>query len=576
MEEKNIHILDEDTINQIAAGEVIEGPASVIKELIENSLDAGASQLHIRISNGGMDEIKVSDNGRGIAAKELEEAFVRYGTSKLGKIEDLYALTTMGFRGEALASISAVSKVTLMSRVQEAEEGYSLVVEGGSFHEKKPIATPVGTTVKVEKLFYNAPVRQKFLQSSLKETREVVEMVEKLMLSRPTVAMTLWVDQRLQLNSQGDGNLRELAARVYTPNLAKGMKEINGEAHGFIVRGLVGDYTQTRGSREYLNFFVNQRYVKSISLSRSVEAGYKNKLPINRHPIGILYIELSPSGLEVNIHPRKMEVKIDREAVLSHLIQSLITQALQDQTPIQPKSLPDSPVQQQYKAPGGLISPQVGQTSSEGLEWRVQEQLSLESGFKAFSNPFYPLEILGVLDNTYILAKVDGVLTLVDQHAAHERINFEGITREFLHNGFKTQMLLEPVVVDLSLSDALKVTEHILEIGNYGVLLETFGEDGFLIRGLPLGMSGGEASGKFLLNLVDRLESGSLNQIKDYLIEKASCVRSVKAGERVGHEELKALIYRLGECEFPYTCPHGRPTLVTLGIEELEKMFLRS
>lgn len=569
MSEDHIVLLDEHTINQIAAGEVIEAPASVVKELVENSLDAGAGKISIHIREGGLGEIKVVDDGRGIAGEDLEAAFLRYGTSKLLTIEDLYRLDTMGFRGEALASIAAVSRTSLLSKQKESPLGWKYVVEAGTPVGKTSEALKDGTTIKVEELFFNAPVRQKFLKSQLKETGAIVEVVEKLMLSRPDVAMELFVDGRLAQKTRGNGDLRELASQVFSFGAGRGMKAIEGERDGLKIHGLVGDIHQYRGSREYLHFFINGRYIRSKSLARFVEEAYRNRLPIGKHPIGIVYLELPPYLVEVNIHPRKLEVKLDREEEVGSLLRELVLRELLRR----PEVVPSEGVYRDVEA--SLAEPAAWREPESSEDYGV-EQLSFSvEPDRLLANPFFPLEIMGTVSETYILAKCRETLYIFDQHAAHERINFEEAQREFAAVGFRTQLLLQPVLVNLSPLDSLKVVGHIKAITDAGVLLESFGEDAFLVRGLPLNMPGEQASGEFLLNLVDRLEKGEGDYLRDYMLEKASCVRSVKAGQRVSREELAALIYRLGECEFPMTCPHGRPTFIKYSGADLEKLFLR-
>ena len=565
--ESRIRILDEHTINQIAAGEVIEDPSSVVKELIENSLDAGATRITIQVRGGGLEGIAVTDNGRGIPGDQVPAAFTRYGTSKLETIEDLYRLDTMGFRGEALASIAAVARVTLKTRRPEDEVGTAYVVEGGAFLESRPEALRPGTTVLVEKLFFNAPVRQKFLRGAYRETRSITEIAERIMLSRPDVAMELFADGRLLFQTRGDGNLREMAAALLGGGAAGELQEVSLEEGGMRLWGLAGRHTLYRGSRDYLLIYINGRFVKSRSLSRAVEEAYKNRLPLGHYPVGILYLEIPSWLLEINVHPRKMEVRIDGEEEVLELLRKGVSMALEVKKA--------EPVQDAWKEPAANVRetlPKLCIDEGGGEAY----QLSLPEEDSHQGNLFYPLRILGVVEKTYILAMVGDVLHLFDQHAVHERINFEKAQEEFRKNGFRTQLLLEPVLVELSPSDGMKITEQILALEDHGVLLEAFGESAFLIRGLPLGIQGGEAGREFLLGLADRLASGSLRQTEDFLVEKASCVRSVKAGESVPLPEMEELIYTLGTCGFPHTCPHGRPTFLVLDKAALEKMFLRS
>ena len=589
---KKIIILDENTINQIAAGEVIEQPSSVIKELVENSMDAGARHINISVLEAGLKEIKVTDDGSGIDEENIEKAFSRYGTSKLSTIDDLYSLNTMGFRGEALASIGSVSKVQISSRTKNFEYGITLSIEGGNFTGKKAETMNIGTSIRVMDLFYNTPVRQKFLRSSLRETRDIVDIVEKLALSRPDIAFNLQVDGRQVFRSRGNGNIKELAAQIFTYDIGKDMLALDIEKEGIRVHGLVGNYNVYRGNRDNIVFFINSRYVISNSLSKALEAAYRNRLPINKYPVGIIYLEIPQYIVEVNIHPRKMSVKIDQEEKIASLItegvEILLIQTNNQRNRQPANIIADyindsriSEVRETIPSPKEEIPYKVNKENIENIdniapsEITKEEQLSFYAETKR-DNPFSEMEVMGTISNTYIIASQNDTLYIIDQHAAHERINYEEAVKEFKTTGFKTQMLLEPYILSLGKRDFSMIVENIDKLLDYGVLLETFGEDTFLIRGLPLNIIGEEASREFMLELIDSFENKDAEHIKDIMLEKAACSRSVKAGSYINKNELKALIERLGMCEFPFTCPHGRPTFLKLNLVDLEKMFLRS
>lgn len=584
-----IIILDENTINQIAAGEVIEQPSSVIKELVENSMDAGARHITVSILEAGLKEIKVTDDGHGIDEENIEKAFSRYGTSKLNTIEDLYSLNTMGFRGEALASIGSVSKVQISSRTKDFEYGITLFIEGGNFTGKKADTLNIGTTIRVRDLFYNTPVRQKFLRSSLRETRDIVDIVEKLALSRPDIAFNLQVDGRQVFRSRGNGNIKELAAQIYTYDIGKEMLALYIEKEGIRIHGLVGNYNVYRGNRDNIVFFINSRYVISNSLSKALEAAYRNRLPINKYPVGIIYLEIPQYIVEVNIHPRKMSVKIDQEEKIASLITEGV-ETLLIQTNNQRNRQPANIIAD-YQSDSGkaavketILDKKEEKTNSDVIEnidkistseITKEEQLSFYAEAKR-DNPFSEMEVMGTISNTYIIARMKDTLYIIDQHAAHERINYEEAVKEFKTTGFKTQMLMEPYILSLGKRDFSIIVENIEKLLDYGVLLEAFGEDTFLIRGLPLNIIGEEASREFMLELIDSFENKDDEHIKDLMLEKAACSRSVKAGNYINTNELKALIERLGMSEFPFTCPHGRPTFLKFSLFDLEKLFLRS
>lgn len=586
---KKIIILDENTINQIAAGEVIEQPSSVIKELVENSMDAGASHISISVLEAGLKEIKVTDDGSGIDEENIEKAFSRYGTSKLNTIDDLYSLNTMGFRGEALASIGSVSKVQISSRTKDFDYGITLGIEAGNFTYRKADTLNIGTSIRVKDLFYNTPVRQKFLRSSLRETRDIVDIVEKLALSRPDIAFNLHVDGRQVFKSRGNGNIKELAARIFTFDIGKEMLTLNIEKEGVRIHGLVGNYNVYRGNRENIVFFINSRYVISNSLSKALEAAYRNRLPINKYPVGIIYLEIPQYIVEVNIHPRKMSVKIDQEDKIA----SIITEGVENlliETNNQRNRQPANIIADYMHESGNSADREIITSSKDEIKYKVneensenistikitkEEQLSFYKDSES-NNPFSEMEIMGTISDTYIIASQKDVLYIIDQHAAHERINYEEAVKEFKTTGYKTQMLLEPYILSLSKKDFSMIIENIDKLLDYGVLLEMFGEDSFLIRGLPLNIIGEEASRDFIIELIDSFENKDAEHIKDLMLEKAACSRSVKAGSYINKNELKALVERLGMSEFPFTCPHGRPTFLKFNLVDLEKMFLRS
>jgi DNA mismatch repair protein MutL len=585
-----IIILDENTINQIAAGEVIEQPSSVIKELVENSMDAGARHISVSIKEAGLKEIKVTDDGHGIDEENIEKAFSRYGTSKLNTIDDLYSLNTMGFRGEALASIASVSKVQISSRTKDYEFGITLGIEGGNITGKKADTLNIGTSIKVKDLFYNTPVRQKFLRSSLRETRDIIDIVEKLALSRPDIAFNLQVDGRLVFKTRGNNNIKELVAQILTYDIGKEMLPLEVDVEGIRIHGLVGNYNIYRGNRENIIFFINSRYVISNSLSKALEDAYKNRLPINKYPVGIIYLEIPQYIIEVNIHPRKMSVKIDQEEKIASLITEGV-ETLLIQTNSQRNRQPANIIADYINESGKAAVKETVLDTKEEMTYKVnkennvdnispseitkEEQLSFYAEAKS-DNPFSDMEVMGNISNTYIVANMNDTLYIIDQHAAHERINYEEAVKEFKTTGFKTQMLLEPYILSLGKRDFSMIVENIDKLLDYGVLLETFGEDAFLIRGLPLNIIGEEASREFMIELIDSFENKDVEHIKDLMLEKAACSRSVKAGNYINKNELKALIERLGMSEFPFTCPHGRPTFLKFNLVDLEKMFLRS
>ena len=619
--ENTIILLDNHTINQIAAGEVIESPADVIKELLENSLDAKATMIYITIENGGLDKIKIIDNGYGIPKGNIKKAFMRHGTSKLTIIDDLYQLDTMGFRGEALASIASISEMILSSKIAGESEGYVYRIKGGEDYPIQPIALTEGTHIVIKNLFYNAPVRQKFLSSLTKETRKAIAIVEKLAMARPDVSFKLISDERVVLKTLGNGSLREVASIVFSLGTAEKMESIFAKEGSVMISGLVGARDQYRGSRNFQYFFINRRYVKSKGLNQALERAYKNILPQKKYPIGIIHLTLPTYEVEVNIHPRKLEVKIEGQEAIEVLLEDTIKKSLyekakelhkdtvsyetrevienKDEIVLEEKAVRESSDSYEAKIVKEnkegytyvFLEPTLGHETNILTEKRekakireekplIEEQITLTVSGKVKAleekNPFEEVRIIGDVSNTYLIGVLEDNLYLFDQHACHERVRFERIKKQFLEDGFKSQFLLKPELIEVGQSDYLKIIEHIMTLEGYGVLLEAFGENGFTLRGLPLSMPGEEAGRDFLLELVDKIGNKELEMIEDFMIEKAACVGSVKAWDVLTESESKSLLLQLGQCEFPYTCPHGRPTVIKWSADDLEKLFLRS
>lgn len=583
-----IILLDEHTINQIAAGEVIEAPLSVVKELVENSMDAGATSIYVGIKNGGLDEIVVVDNGLGISKEDLPKAFLRHGTSKLATIDDLYQLETMGFRGEALPSIAAVSDLTIVTST--GKECYSFGMKGDEKKELTVASGNRGTKIIVRDLFFNAPVRQKFLKSPLKEAKQVVKMVENLALSRTDIAFEMVVDGQESFRTRGTGQVRDALGALYSLETVAQMKEFSVIDNSVAITGLLGSYQQYRGSREYQHFFINKRYVKSKELSRALERAYLNLIPHKKFPLAVIYLTIPTYEIEVNIHPKKLEVKIENSGAIEEFLTESVRSSLyekkvepkvvlEEKEEIVVKKIEVEKVAEDKKGfsytflpptLGTKITPQRDETPI------IPKQMTLSNDGEVDTlNPFKDIEPLGQVDQTYILGIKESKLYIFDQHAAHERINFEKKKKEFQEVGYRSQNLILPVTLEVSSSDYLKIIDQIVALKDYGVLLEVFGKRSFVVRQLPLGIEGSIVGANFVLDLLDKLQENKGHEVEEYLIEKAACSASVKAHQELSKHEMKELLKLLGTCSFPYTCPHGRPTVIEQSKEALAKMFLR-
>lgn len=607
-----IRILDSDTANKIAAGEVIERPLSVVKELVENALDAGADRIVIDIKDGGKTTITVSDNGCGMEPPDAEKAFLRHATSKISRAEDLFSISTLGFRGEALPSIAAVAKVTLLTRTPNSDVGVKIVVEGGTVVENEPIGCPVGTKVVVQDLFYNTPARKKHLKSAAAEAALISDMVSRLALSRPHVAMKLTSQNRVLVESPGTGKLLDAIAAVNGIQVARKMIPVEGEMPGIHLSGYVSKPELNRASRTHQTILINGRYVKSKMISDAIKDGYHTLMSYNRHPLAVLAIEVMPGMVDVNVHPTKMEVRISHERELIKLITGVVQKAVRtplsvpqieqlsgknteelttysfaENKPEQPASnqqvreekqteIKPASGAQEYTAENKteqatlpLKPPPVSQhTLKRAVEEPAQQMLS-EAKDVLEGQRFPELFPLAQLLPTYILAQGAGGLYIIDQHAAHERVLFERYRKQS-EDEQDSQMLLVPVVLELSQQEVNVLTEHILTFRRLGFILEHFGGNTYLLRGVPAGFPPGEEGAFFF----DVLDTGT-DHFNDALAAKLACCSAIKAGQKLSHQEMQTLIGQMAELENPYTCPHGRPTMIQMSFQELAKRFKR-
>ena len=561
-----IKLLDPKTVARIAAGEVVERPASVVKELIENALDAGARNIAVEIKNGGTSLIRVSDDGCGIAPEDLPLVFTRHATSKITSFDDLTGIMSLGFRGEALGSITAVADVELLTAVENAAFGRMVMRRDGQTSDK-PAARTRGTSISVSHLFKSVPARLKFLKSDSTETGHIVSVVSNYALARPEVHFTLTVDDRRSLNTPGSGCLRDTVAEILGRETAARMIEIETAAESLSVTGLVSPPDSSRANRAGLYFFVNRRWVKSPMLSRAVEESYHGLLTVGRYPVAIINLSLPPSDIDINIHPAKTEIKFHNDSRIFNFVRQSVRAALIGEAPV-PVIGETAPA---YRAtdyrPG--MKPFV-----EALfpETASSSQTMTESGLTA-AKALPALRPLGQVAGCYILAEGPDGLYIIDQHAAHERVMYEKTLAARAGRTLSTQALLEPQPIDLSPVETVSLTAHSGLLERFGFVFEAFGGRSYLVRGIPAALSGSD----WLTALHEFLNSTeSQSHTEEGIAEIIACHSAIRAGKTLSPEEIRALLLDLEKAQVPNTCPHGRPTLMKLETSTLERHFKRT
>ena len=569
-----IKVLDPQIVSRIAAGEVVERPASVVKELVENSLDAGASQISIEVRGGGVSLIRVMDNGVGIPAEEVELAFDRYATSKIEGIEDLESISSLGFRGEALPSIAAVAQVDIVTCAPGNSSGTYLSLKEGKTANRGSQGRSQGTTVTVRNLLRNVPARLKFLKSPATENSHIANVVSQYALAFPEVKFALSIDGRVTLRTPGNGQLIDSVIEVYGLEIAQNMLEINkdgGWEGGTAISqpqitGMVGSPAVSRSNRNYLSFFVNRRWISSRLLAWAVEAAYHGLLMQGKHPVAIINISLPAKEVDVNIHPTKAEVKFQNERIVFSAIQKAVRRALIGLAPV-PKI---EEVATTYKEPSKLRQ----------VLWMPPES----SGSTAIPLPVAPqtpaislpvLRVLGQLLSSYIIAEGPDGLYLIDQHAAHERILFEKIKQQKSHQEIEVQGLLEPVTLEVNPKQDEVLKSHYENLTEFGLSIEPFGDRTYLVRAVPAMLNKADWVGA-VVELLDSPFEGDKGDWTEKIAISIACHSAVRAGQTLTDDEMRELIRQLEQVAVPHTCPHGRPTMIRLSSGQLEREFGRS
>lgn len=589
-----IKILDGLTIQKIAAGEVIERPASIVKELVENSIDAGSTQIIIETIDGGQSLIRVTDNGEGMDREDLLLAFERHSTSKLHAIEDLDTILTLGFRGEALSSICAVALVEVITRTPNTDEGMRAKISNGIVNEIEPIGAPIGTTMIIKNLFYNLPVRKKFLKSNNTEDSHISDILTKLAIGNPAISIKYIRDNKVIFNTQGSSKNINAIYELLGKDNTKDLIPVNIESDDFKLTGYLSKNTLYRSNRAHQYLYVNGRYVIDHRISKVIETQYNSLIPINKYPIYILNITIDPVNIDVNIHPTKQEIKFVGDTMIYDKLGQAIRKNLNAIINI-PKStakkveevrstsifdIKQSDVTMEPINKGDFDSTIVFKDFSE-VEFdseipMINEELDVEIREKQII--FSSLKQIGIGFKTYIFAEdiLNDKLFIIDQHAAHERVLYERFKIDFENEKIAIQQLLYPEIIELDPKELVTAKGNISYFNKIGFEVDIFDEKSVIIRGVPL-LFGRPNNKNLFLEVLDKIDDKVENNhsLKLEKIIKLSCTSAIKAGDSIKEIEIKSLFNQLDECKQPYTCPHGRPTIIEITKDELEKKFLR-
>lgn len=692
-----INILDDITINKIAAGEVVERPSSVLKELVENSIDANSTKISIEIKDGGKESIKIVDNGDGIASSELEKCFLRHATSKIKNVDDLYEIYSLGFRGEAMSSISAVSKLEMITKAKDEPIGTKISLEGGKIVSKDPIGTPNGTTITIKELFFNTPARKKFLKSTHAETINISDWINKLAIGNPSIQFKYINNGRNMLNTPGDGNLLSAIRSIYGKEVSENLIDVNFESRYFKVNGFISNNNLYRSNKNLQHIYINNRFVKSKVVLNALTEGYKSIIPIGKHAVCFLNVFVDPSKVDVNIHPNKLEVKFEKEHEIyielrdylqqrllrSNLIgkyktydnkKSIVSNGNLNTTKLNDKASivnetrrnsfgnADNNTNDKAMTNSNIVYNEVNKNNdqnktvydviketeevfgsninNEVTSMNTLEEFNKSSNFNPVNIDEVPINefqsvsdvlnstgnieeliikkseekpeniqgeftsknkiefineeeneaiqrdgefslcladyfVIGVLFKTYIVLEKGNSMFLLDQHAAHERILFERYMDKFYRQDINMQMLIDPIVMEVSNVDMLHIEENLDLFMKFGFEVEIFGKNHVMVRSVPT-IFGVPETEKFILQIIDNLEDIKSNyDLKVERFASMACRSAIKAHDKIYDLEIKSLFEQLEKCDNPFTCPHGRPIIVEISNYEIEKMFKR-
>lgn len=599
-----IKVLEKNIADKIAAGEVIERPSSIVKELVENSIDSGADSIVVEIKNGGKSYIRVTDNGCGIEASEAETAFLRHATSKIERESDLNSIHTLGFRGEALASIAAVTHTDLVSKTPNSKMGINLLIHGGEVLSNKPTGCPDGTTIVITDLFYNTPARRKFLKSDAAESSQIIDFVSQIALAYTNIKFRFINNGNILFSTTGRGDMLGTILAVYKLSEYNSLVPVNYQEERKKIYGYISNPSLSRTSRKNQIFFVNGRIINSKVIEKGVAEGYKERLFDGRFPVTFLFIETDPAELDVNIHPNKKAVRFDDESSIVDLISQGIIEALGAKeavieashifkSEIPRKQNEKDVVQEKVNIKEILSTKRQASEVSDNTDILVENSrqytgisdekraASLKPEI-SISSPhttpfdFDVLTITGSIFGTYITAVDEKNFYLIDQHAAHERIMYENLVEEYMSEKKLHQPILTPIIAEVSLAVKEREYDWLDSLIEMGFTVEEFGQNSYVIKEIPTFMTLSEAE-TFVKTFIDAVENGN-NLINKVVIDKLitkSCKTAVKANDHLSEEEAGSLMRQLKQCRNPFSCPHGRPTFIKMSRYEIEKMFKR-
>ena len=575
-----INILPDEVASQIAAGEVVERPASVVKELLENAIDAGADRIVIRVEGAGRNLIEVSDNGAGIPASEISLAVARHATSKLHSAEDLFRIRTLGFRGEALASIGSVSRMTILSKQTADQVGARIVVEGGKTLSSEAAGGVSGTSVQVRDLFFNTPARLKFLKRDLTEKQQIDNLVTRYALAYPEKSIHLEEDGKPVLRTSGNGNRREILTQLYGIDLARQLLEVIFAEDDLSINGFISPISINRSNRKEITFFVNGRWVQDTALITALMKAYQSFLMVGRYPLSVLFLQIVPQDVDVNVHPAKAEVRFRQPDLIFTTVQRAVRRALMaysavpELTPVYWRSSPGE--ENQVNSMNSWLAPSENlRQSEEPILNPSSNEVKTPPATVSSPGAIPILRLVGQVGATYLVAEGPDGLYLVDQHAAHERVLYEKMLKTA--GQIASQTLLEPVVMQFPPQSAKMLQENLPGMQKFGFLVEEFGAHTFRVTAIPVLFAGKDprAAMRSVVEDFEEDETPLQGMVMEKMIARICKRMAVKGGTVLSNEEQQALLRDLETCEAPRTCPHGRPTMIHLSVDLLERQFGR-
>ena len=611
-----INILDSNTINKIAAGEVVERPSSVVKELVENSIDAGSTAITVEIKDGGISLIRITDNGCGINSGEVRTAFLRHSTSKIKDAADLASISSLGFRGEALASISAVSQVELVTKTKDALNGIRYQTDGGVEKTYEEVGAPDGTTFLVRNLFYNTPARRKFLKTPATEGSYISSVIEHLCLSHPEISFRFINNGQPKIQTTGNGKLKDVIYTIYGREITANLIPVRKESEQFTIDGFIGKPIIARGNRNYENYYINGRYIKSSIVAKAIEEAYAPFIMQHRYPFTVFHITIEPELLDVNVHPSKMEIRFANGTLLFDCLKDAISYGLSHR-----ELIPDFTVntvkentalkkeKNTLNSPAVFIKQEKVRTEVPDIRKNTVPEVKIKTErmpepfetvrAASYVNEKVPqkyeqaelfdrkeilneknlkdIKIIGQVFDTYWIMEFEQNMYIVDQHAAHEKVLYEKFMKNYRDNGVRTQYLSPPVIFSVTLEEEEILKENLDNFLRMGFEIDCFGGNEYSISGIPSDFSEAEP-GSLLIEILDDIAADSHKEtpetIKDRIATMA-CKAAVKGNNRLKTAEAETLLRELMNLENPYNCPHGRPTMITMSKYELEKKFKR-